>query len=144
MVVTAIAFAIRWSPSPQCEGLSILAPPACLLLAIYTFAAVYLPDAQHSVAMFIYLAAAFGFALHNFRFKARFHWIHGSVCSLLSGGAVVLFCSLLAMRGALTDVAALSLIGSCESLFIVCWSAGLYAFVARHRRSESRSDASTE
>ncbi len=137
VLVAVLAFAIRRSPSPQCEGLSILAPVGCLLMAVYSTIAVHLPDVQHYVETFIYLAASFSFAVHNFRFQSRFHWIHGSICSFLSGAFVVLFCSMLSIRGALTDFAAVQLICASETVFIVCWSVCLYALLASRRRPQS-------
>lgn len=143
ILVSAMAFAVRRSPPPQCEGLSILAPPVCLLLAVYSTVAVYLPDVQHYVATFIYLAASFVFAVHNFQFQHRFHWIHGAICSFLAGALVVLFGSMLAIRGAFTDVAATPLICAAETLFIVCWSAVLYALFTRCRIRTSNPSSST-
>ena len=137
VVVAVLAFAIRRSHSPQCEGLSILAPVGCLLLAVYSTVAIHMPDVQHYVETFIYLAASFSFAVHNFRFQSRFHWIHGSICSFLSGAFVVLFCSMLSIRGSLTDFTAVPLTCASETVFIVCWSASLYALLGRRRRPQS-------
>jgi hypothetical protein len=114
-----------------------LAPLGCLLMAVYSTVAIYLPDVQHYVETFIYLAASFSFALHNFRFKSRFHWILGSICSFISGAFIVLFCSMLAIRGDLIDLTPLPFIYASETIFIVCWSAALYAFFARCRRLHS-------
>ncbi len=106
-------------------------------MAVYSTVAVHLPDVQHYVETFIYLAASFSFAVHNFRFQSRFHWIHGSICSFLSGASVVLLCSMLSIRGSLKDFTAVPLICASETVFIVCWSAGLYALLGRRRRPQS-------
>ncbi len=134
VLVSVLAYAVRRSPSPQNEGLSILAPPACLLMAAYSSLAAFRPDVQDYIETFIYLAAAFGFSIHNFHFQHTFHWIHGSICSFLAGIPVAFFGSMLAIQGALTDIAALPLICVAETLFIVGWSVTLYALITRRRQ----------
>lgn len=134
VLVALLAFAIRRSPSSQREGLSILAPVGCLLMAVYSSIAVHRPDVQHYVEAFIYEAASFSFAVHNFRFQSRSHWIYGSMCSFLSGAFIVLFCSILSIRGARSHFAEVQLICTSEAIFIVCWSACLYALMVHRRR----------
>lgn len=138
VVVAVLAFAVRRTPSPQCEGLSILAPPACFFLALYSNLAVHLPDSQHYVETFIYLAAAFAFSVHNLHFASKYHWVYGSICSLITGTFIVLFCSLLAIQGALRDFPEILLIAISETLFIFFWTCAFCFLLARRRRSNEQ------
>ena len=137
VLVAVLAYAVRRSPSPQNEGLSILAPPACLLMAAYSTLAAFRPDVQDCIETFIYLTAAFGFSIHNFHFQHKFHWMHGSICSFLAGTLVAFFGSMLAIQGTVTDIAALPLICVAETLFISGWSVTLYILITRRRRRQA-------
>ena len=126
VIVIALAVIVRSVPERSKEGLAILLPYALLFLAIGHF--------QYGVAFIIYLASAFGFAMHSFQFSHRAIYISGMISTFLTGLLLTCVGTFLVINSGYIDDRNLPVFWVSHVVFVGGWLLAIYLLTVRRRR----------
>lgn len=139
--VALLMYIVRTVPERQRSGLTFLLPYLLLTAAVLNLFPSLRPLPAHSwAAVSIFAAAAFGFALSNFQFPQRAHYVNGVVSGLVSGLGLTYTGAYFAFQTCSVTSHNHPAFWTTHGVFLLCWA---FTCRAAHARNIERDSSTT-